>query len=71
MQTTCHKLLLHLIVCFYTHKCAANIVEKYEHSLAVGWQRFACAKKVYFPNNSVITCTSKSSLQVATGPTVD
>ena len=30
------KLLLHPIVCVYTHKCAANIVEKYERSLVVG-----------------------------------
>ena len=30
------KLLLHPIVSAYTRKCAANIVEKYECSLAVG-----------------------------------
>ena len=30
------KLLLHPIVCVYTRKCAANIVEKYERSLVVG-----------------------------------
>ena len=30
------KLLLHPIVRVYTCKCAANIVEKYEHSLVVG-----------------------------------
>ena len=30
------KLLLHPIILVYTHKCAANIVEKYERSLVVG-----------------------------------
>ena len=30
------KLLLHPIIRVYTHKCAENIVEKYEHSLVVG-----------------------------------
>ena len=30
------KLILHLIICVYTRKCATNIIEKYEHSLIVG-----------------------------------
>ena len=30
------KPLLHPVVRVYTHKCAANIVEKYKHSLVVG-----------------------------------
>ena len=30
------KLLLHPIARVYTHKCATNIVEKYEHSLVMG-----------------------------------
>ena len=29
------NLLLHPIVCVYTHKCATNIVKEYEHSLVV------------------------------------
>ena len=47
------KLLLHPIIRVYTHNCAANIVGKYDCSLVVGKQRFACANKVYFPNKSV------------------
>ena len=27
----------------HPHKCASSIVEKYERSLVVGYQRFACA----------------------------
>ena len=64
------KPLVHPIVCVYTRKCAANIAEKYERSLVVGYQRFARANKVYFPNKSVTTCRSKNKLLLATGRTV-
>ena len=39
------KLLLRSIVRVYTRKCAANIVEKYERGLVMGYQRFARAKR--------------------------
>ena len=49
------KLPLHPIERVHTCKCATNIVEKYERSLVVGWQRFVCTNKVYSPNKSVTT----------------
>ena len=42
-------LLLHLILRVFTHKCAENIVEKYERSLIV-WvvQIFTCKQGILF-----------------------
>ena len=47
------KLFLHPIIRVYTRKCAAYIVEKYEHSLVLGYQRFVRPNKVYFSDKSV------------------
>ena len=54
------KLLLHPIIRVYTCKWATNIIEKYERSLVVGYQRFARANKVCSPNKNVTTLISKS-----------
>ena len=47
----------------YTRKCAANIIEKYEHGLVVGYQRFAPRNNVNSFKKSVTYSISKNILR--------